>query len=52
MLVVTVGDDLYMLNGTGDSEDLCEHVFGHPRGEVSDIEMGASLGSGVSGATG
>jgi len=43
VLVVTVGDDFYMLNWTSDSEDLCEHVLGDPRGQVSDIEMGASL---------
>ena len=43
VLVVTVGDDLYMLNRTSDGEDLCEHVFGDPRGQVSDVEMGASL---------
>ena len=43
VLVVTVGDDFYMLNWTSDSEDLREHVLGDPRGKVSDIEMGASL---------
>ena len=32
VLVVTVGDDFYMLDWTSDSEDLCEHVFGDPRG--------------------
>ena len=46
VLVVPVGDNLYMLNRTGDSEDLCEHVFGNPRREVSDVEMGASLPEG------
>ena len=49
VLVVTVGDDLHVLNWTGDGEDFCEHVFGDSRGEVSDIEMGTSLSeSGVS----
>ena len=46
VLVVTVGDDFYMLNWTSDGEDFCEHVFGDPRGEVSNIEMGASLSVG------
>jgi hypothetical protein len=46
VLVVTVGDDLHVLDWTSDSEDLCEHVFGDSRGEVSDIEMGASLSVG------
>ena len=43
VLVVTVGDDLYMLNWASDSEDLREHVLGDPRGQVSDVEMGTSL---------
>jgi hypothetical protein len=49
VLVVTVGDDLDVLDWTSDSEDLCEHVLGDPRGQVSDIEMGTSLVGGVSG---
>jgi len=53
VLVVTVGDDLDMLNWASDSEYLREHVFGDPRGQVSDIEMGASLSAGgVSGVKG
>jgi len=31
VLVVTVGDNLYMLNWTSNSEDLCEHVLSDPR---------------------
>ena len=46
VLVVAVGDDFYMLDWTSDGEDLGKHVLGDPRGEVSDVEMGASLSVG------
>ena len=54
VLVVSVRTDLDMLYWTGDGEDLCEHVFGDPRGQVSDIEMGTPLAvvGGVSGVKG
>lgn len=48
MLVITVWDDFDMLNWASDGEDLREHVLGHPRAQVTDIEMGSPLWDGGS----
>lgn len=36
-----VGDDLDSEDGTGDGKDLLEHVLGHARAQVADVEVGA-----------
>lgn len=43
MLVVAVGDDLDVLDGPGDGEDLGEHVLGHSGAEVANVEVSPSL---------
>ena len=43
VLIVAVWDDLDVLHRTGHSEDLGQHIFRHPRAEVSDIEVSPSL---------
>lgn len=40
MLEISILDDFRLNDGSGDGEDLGEHVVGHSRGEIADVEMG------------
>jgi hypothetical protein len=43
VLVVAVGDDFDVLDGTGHSEDLGEHVLRDARAQVSDVKVSPPL---------
>ena len=44
MLVVSVGNDLYMLHGPGHGEDLGKHILRNPGAEVANVKVSPPLG--------